>query len=197
MHRLIQNAAGGNFPTPATSETSLLALRCSQAVRPYLPEDASGNASPVSILIDTSITFSEIANAAPITLSHTSSLSVTVFADGKVLTKGDVPLNITKHELPFSLSHLEPRVAAYNLSCVATYSKQTFEAAGSLTYLPDPPSDIGSVTKMDLRTGALLARPANGKGGPFAPVFPIGFYTDFDGYLSTNLSIPTELKTQG
>ncbi|KAG6836204.1 hypothetical protein H0H93_010316 [Arthromyces matolae] len=50
---------------------------------------------------------------------------------------------------------------------------------------------------MDLRTGALLARPANGKGGPYTPVIPIGFYTQFDGYLARNLSISAELAAQG
>ena len=50
---------------------------------------------------------------------------------------------------------------------------------------------------MDLRTGALLAQPANGSGGAFAPIFPIGFYTLFDSYLATNLSIPATLASLG
>ncbi|KAF8970629.1 hypothetical protein BDZ97DRAFT_54254 [Flammula alnicola] len=50
---------------------------------------------------------------------------------------------------------------------------------------------------MDLRTGAMLARPADGKGGPFAPVFPIGFYTGFGGYLVDDFTIPAQLKAQG
>ena len=50
---------------------------------------------------------------------------------------------------------------------------------------------------MDLRTGVLLAQPANGSEGAFAPVFPIGFYTLFDSYLATNLSIPATLASQG
>ena len=36
-------------------------------------------------------------------------------------------------------------------------------------YFPDPLPSIGSVTEMDLRTGALLARPADGKAGPYSP----------------------------
>lgn len=83
------------------------------------------------------------------------------------------------------------------MTCTATLSGQTFTASGLLTYLPNPPSSIGSVTKMDLRTGALLARPANGNGGNFAPVFPIGFYTQFDSYLAKDLSIPATLAGQG
>jgi len=51
---------------------------------------------------------------------------------------------------------------------------------------------------MDLRTGALLARPANGKGGPFERVFPIGFYTSYSGYLAMNYStVLPQLKQQG
>ncbi|KAF8986820.1 hypothetical protein BDQ17DRAFT_1548363 [Cyathus striatus] len=191
---------GGNFPEPTKSSTPLLALRCSQAIRPYLPEDASSTDGSVAILIDTPLVFSHISNAAPITLSHPTSpgsLIVTVAANGKEIASGSVPLNATKHALPFSLSALTPRTAAYDLTCSATFVSQTFKAAGSLTYLPAKPASIGSVTKMDLRTGALLARPANGKGGAYAPVFPIGFYTQFDSYLAQDLTIPATLKSQG
>ena len=50
---------------------------------------------------------------------------------------------------------------------------------------------------MDLRTGAILAKPADGKGGSYAPVFPIGFYTTFDGYMAQDLNISAQLKAQG
>ena len=189
---------------PPTSNTLLLALRCSPAIRPYLAEDAkSGDPSDIAILVDTPITFSHIANAAPIGLSRDSlssqlqSVVVSVTVDGKKLTSGIVPLNATKHALPFSLSALTPRTEAYDISCTATFASEKFSATGSLSFLPDPPSTIGSVTKMDLRTGALLARPANGKGGPFAPVFPIGFYTGFGNYLVDDFTIPATLASQG
>jgi len=64
-----------------------------------------------------------------------------------------------------------------------------------LAYLPNP--QHGSVTKMDLRTGGLLAKHTNRKGGSYESVFPIGFYTNFGGYLARNLSILNELKQQG
>lgn len=190
---------GGSFPVPATSTTPLLALRCSPAIRPYLAEDALATSDDVAILIDTPVTFQQIANAAPITISSasTQSLSVTVSVNGKTLTTGNVPLNATAHPLPFKLSAITARTQAYNISCSATLSHQKFQAFGSLSFLPDPPSTIGSVTKMDLRTGALLARPANGKGGPFAPVFPIGYYTNFGGYLDKDFTIPATLASQG
>ncbi|KAF8154280.1 hypothetical protein B0H34DRAFT_784208 [Crassisporium funariophilum] len=191
---------GGRFPIPATSTGSLVALRCSPAIRPYLAEDATSNSDDIAILIDAPVTFSQISNAAPIhipNMKSLGSLSVTVSVNGKKITSGTVPLNATKHALPFSLSSLKPQIGAYEITCTASISSQTFKATGSLSFLPNPPSNIGSVTKMDLRTGALLARPANGKGGPFAPVFPIGFYTGFDNYLAQDLTIPATLKAQG
>ncbi|KAH0580021.1 hypothetical protein H2248_002836 [Termitomyces sp. 'cryptogamus'] len=190
---------GGQFPIPNELNSPLLALRCSPAIRPYLLEDAaSGDPSFVSILIDAPVTFYEISKAAPIQLqSELNTLDVAVSVEGITLVQGTVTLNSTKTSLPFSLNSLQPRTSPYNISCSAKYAGQTFEAMGSLSYLPNPPSDIGSVTKMDLRTGALLARPANGKGGSYAPIFPIGFYTQFDGYLAQNLSILAELAAQG
>jgi len=53
------------------------------------------------------------------------------------------------------------------------------------------------VVKLDARTGALLAKPANGEGGAYEPVLPIGFYTGFGDYLATNLSLIDEAKAQG
>ena len=193
--------SGGQFPIPATSSTPLLALRCAPALRPYLAEDAT-TLSPqdMAILIDAPVVFQQISNAASISIPSLNTpglLSVSVSVDGNKLTSGIVPLNATKHALSFSLSSLKPRVQAYTITCSATFSSQRYQATGSLTYLPDPPPSIGSVTKMDLRTGAILAKPADGKGGSFAPVFPIGFYTAFGGYLTQDLNISSQLKAQG
>jgi hypothetical protein len=195
--KLTEEISGGKFPIPATSPTPLLALRCGPAIRPYLAEDATSlNPQDMAILIDAPVTFQQISNAAPI-LNTPGVLSVSVSVDGKSLTSGIVPLNATKHALSFSLSSLTPRVEAYTITCSATFSSQQYQATGSLTYLPNPPPSIGSVTKIDLRTGAVLAKPADGKGGPYAPVFPIGFYTAFNGYLTQDLNISAELKAQG
>ena len=192
---------GGQFPVPATSPTPLLALRCAPAIRPYLAEDAT-TLSPqdVAILIDAPVTFQQISNAASISIPAPSTpgfLSVSISVDGNRLTSGIVPLNATKHALLFSLSSLKPRVQAYTITCSATFYSQRYQATGSLTYLPDPPPSIGSVTKMDLRTGAILAKPADGKGGSYAPVFPIGFYTTFDGNVAQDLNISAKQKAQG
>jgi hypothetical protein len=192
---------GGQFPILATSPTPLLALRCAPAIRPYLAEDAA-TLSPqdMAILIDAPVAFQHISNAASISIPALNTpglLNVSVSVDGNRLASGTVPLNATKHALSFSLSSLKPRVEAYTITCSATFSSQRYQATGSLTYLPDPPPNIGSVTKMDLRTGAILAKPADGKGGTYAPVFPIGFYTAFDGYLAKDLNILAQLKAQG
>ncbi|KAN0079814.1 hypothetical protein V8E55_009380 [Tylopilus felleus] len=186
-------APGGNFPLPSPSSDPLLALRCAPAIRPYLAEDVS---SPAAILIDAPVVYYEIANAQPIQLSDDTVLNVAVSLNGRTLATGSVPLNATAYELPFSLEGITPQKAAYSISCEATYgtTSQKFSALSALSVLPNPTNS--SVTKMDLRTGALLAKPATGLEGTYEPVFPIGFYTSFDGYL-TNLSVINELKEQG
>ncbi|KAF9239477.1 hypothetical protein BU15DRAFT_61981 [Melanogaster broomeanus] len=194
-------APGGNFQPPAASKDPLLAFRCAPAIRPYLAEDVS---SPAAVLIDSPVVYYEIANAKPIDLAagplSTQTLDVTISLNGKTLDQRPVPLNATAYELSFSLEDVTPQMAAYNVSCEATYTgsastSQTFSATTALSFLPNPTNS--SVTKMDLRTGGLLAKPATGLGGAYEPVFPIGFYTMFDDYLATNLSVIDELKEQG
>jgi len=156
------------------------------------------------------VVYSEISGAQPIDLpsgplSTAGNLDVTVSLNGKTLAKALVPLNASAYELPFSLNGITPQMTPYNLSCEATYlasksaasssSTQTYSTSAALSVLPNPTNS--SVTKMDLRTGALLAKPATGLGGEYEPIFPIGFYTTFDGYLSTNLSAVDILKEQG
>lgn len=193
---------GGAFSIPASSQSPLLAFRCAPAIKPYLAEDASSSAA---IIIDSPVVYSNIQGAEPISLpsgslSNAGTLSVTVSAGGNILASGAVPLNATAYEIPFSLGNLTPQTTPYNLSCKATYSgssssssTQAFSANSALYFLPDPTN--GAVTKMDLRTGALLAKPANG-GGSYQPVFPIGFYTEFQ-YLADNLTLIDQLAAQG
>lgn len=191
---------GGEFSIPATSSSTLLAFRCAPAIKPYLPEDVF---SPAGMLIDTYVTNSEIAGSAPISLSENGGAEevvVSVAVNGQVITRGIVPLNATKIELPFSLAELTPQKNAYEVACTAQYASevgvQRFEASANLSYLPDP-TDGSSVVKMDLRTGALLAKPATGSGGDYQTVFPVGFYTAFADYLATNLSTINAAKEEG
>lgn len=191
---------GGNFRIPSTSSTPLLSFRCAPAIRPYLPEDKDGE-----IIIDSQVTYTQIDGARPITLlplppseAGGDRLQVEITVDGKSLANGSVPLNATKYSIPFSLGPLQTRKAAYNLSCSAIYSNQSFSAFTALSYVPDPAVvNGGTVTKMDLRSGALLAKPVGKPDAAYEPVFPIGFYTSFGGYLAKNLSILNELKEQG
>ena len=185
---------GGNFPPLSPSSDPLLALRCAPAIRPYLAEDIS---SPAAVLVDALVVYHKIANAERIALCDDTTLDVKISLDGRTLATGSVPLNATAYAMPISLEGIAPRKEAYELECEATYAHtQTYWASAALSVLPNP-AHGGSVTKMDLRTGALLARPANGRGGPYEPVFPIGFFTNLDGYLASNLSLIDELKEQG
>lgn len=192
---------GGEFPIPEASSDPLLAFRCAPAVKPYLPEDMSTTAG---IIIDTPITYSRISGASPITFPQRGplgTLSVTVGLNGRTLTQGHVPLNASKFVLPFHLDGLQPQLEPFNLTCTASFAlegghTQNFETSAALSFLPDPP-DGRSVTKMDLRTGALLAKPATGAPGDYETVFPIGFYTNFGGYIASNLSLLDEIKADG
>lgn len=188
---------------PAPSKDPLLAFRCAAAMKPYLEDDVG---FPAGVLIDSPVVYSQISGAQPINLlagplSGVGKLDVTVSLNGKTLVNALVPLNASAYELPFSLDGITPQMTAHSLSCKATYlaskssSPQTYSASAALSVLPNPTNS--SVTKMDLRTGALLAKPATGLGGQYEPIFPIGFYTNFDGYLSTNLSAINILKEQG
>lgn len=196
---------GGQFVLPAQSVDPLLSFRCAPVFRPYLQEDAKSAA----FIVDTSIVYDWIAGAEPISLPSTSgsssnstglgTVSVTINV-GSVKTTVNVPLNATKFQIPVDISKLQARKAAYNVSCSATYTtpssskSQKFKTAASLLYLPDTNA---SVTKTDLRTGALWVRPADGKGGAFAPFVPQGFYINFDEYLAGNLTMIDQLKADG
>lgn len=189
---------GGQFPIPPVSITPLLAFRCTQAIRPFLPTDS--NSAEPSILISAHVTSMELHDSTPFIPPQgegQTNLSVTVSVDGQLLTSGTVPIGSTLYELPLLLSKLQARREAYTLQCSASMQDgQTFNATGKLTYLPEPSTaQIASSTKMDLRTGAILAKGPNGEG-EYQPIFPIGFYTQFDNYL-TNLTILSDLKQQG
>ncbi|KAI1787420.1 hypothetical protein LXA43DRAFT_713557 [Ganoderma leucocontextum] len=188
-------APGGEFPTPAKSSSPLLAFRCSPAIKPYLPEDASASQT---FIIDAPVVYSQVSGAAPIDLptgTPASALQVTVTVGGKTLVTGSLAPN-AKTSLSFSLKDLSPQSTPYDVECTAKYgSSHTYTAKTQLSYLPDPPNGR-SVTKMDLRTGALLAKPATGNGGDYETVFPFGFYTSFD-YLASNLAVIDTIASQG
>jgi hypothetical protein len=201
---------GGQFVLPTQSVEPLLSFRCAPVFRPYLEEDAKSAA----FVVDTPIVYDWITGAEPISVSSNSSsssgsnglgsLSVTINV-GSIHTTANVPLNATGIQIPLDISTLNAQKTAYNVTCSATYSapsssgsqcanEQKFNTSSSLLYLPDTNA---SVTKTDLRTGALWVRPASGKGGAFAPFVPQGFYVNFENHLATNLSMIDQLKADG
>ncbi|KAG2137495.1 hypothetical protein DEU56DRAFT_756073 [Suillus clintonianus] len=200
---------GGQFVLPTQSAEPLLSFRCAPVFRPYLEEDAKSAA----FVVDTPIVYDWVSGAERLSLpsgsgssggsSDMGSLCVTISV-GSVHTTANVALNSTGIQIPIDISDLKARKTAYDVSCSATYSapsssksqsanEQTFHTRTSLLYLPDTDA---SVTKTDLRTGALWVRPLSGAGA-FAPFIPQGFYVNFDLHLASNLSIIDQLKADG
>lgn len=189
---------GGQFPLPAASTSPQLALRCNPGQIPFLPDDLNTPSSV--ILVDALVRKRAITGAQPFNSTfQNSELQVTISLDGETLTTGNVCLNGSA-ALPFSLSHMSPRTTPYSLACTAvtvSSPKQIFTSIPTnLTYLPQPPDYIGSVTKLDLRTGGLLAKRARIQE-LYQPIFPVGFFTNFDGYLNDNDTALEVLKSQG
>lgn len=183
---------GGRYQEPDQSDVPLISFQCGQTIRPFIQGEDD---SAASVLVNSPITNLKIAGAVGIDTSSAQDLQVNVTVNGKTVASGSVPLNATRHELALSLNDLEPQAESYNMTCYASAGSQSFQATSLLTYLP-PPSK-GSVTKLDARTGALLARPATGEAGDYQPIFATGFYTQFGDYLASNLSLISELKDQG
>ena len=191
----------GQFPIPATTTNPQLSLRCHPALSPFLPDDLEDSSSSL-IIVDALVRDQEIAGAHPLIMPPSSSpnpeLSVSVWINGVLQTSGTVPLNGST-TIPFSLSGLSPSTEPYSLACTATLPspEQNFTSIPTtLTYLPSPPNNIGSITKLDQRTGGLLVKQA-GSQDPYEPLFPVGFFTQFDGYLSGNDAVLQELQSQG
>ena len=192
----------GQFPLLASFNEPQLALRCNPALYPFLPDDNDPtNTTSSAVLVDALVRTTDINGAQPlgtISLFRDTDLLVKVFLDGENLTSGKVPLNGSA-ALPFNLSSLSPRIQPYDLTCTATLSssQRIFDSVPSkLTYLPFLDASIGSYTKLDLRTGGLLAKRAN-DSRPYEPIFPMGFFTNIDGYLDGNRSALEDLKNQG
>jgi hypothetical protein len=197
------NPPWGQFPIPATTSSPQLSLRCQPALSPFLPDDV-GDSSTSLIIVDALVRDEEIAGALPLPGSYSpiSQLNVTVWINGVQEASGTVPLNGST-VIPFSLSGLSPSTEPYSLLCTATLPSpqgQNFTSFTSipatLSYLPSPPGNIGSITKIDQRTGGLLVKQA-GSQGPYESIFPVGFFSQFDGYLSGNENALQELQSQG
>ena len=97
----------GQFPVPATSSSTLFALRCTPIYKPYIAEDVTSNAG---FIIDTVVTHTQVRGAKPIALGPAiESMTVSISIGRNVLAVGQVPVNATKFEIPFSLTKSVPR----------------------------------------------------------------------------------------
>ncbi|EJU00465.1 hypothetical protein DACRYDRAFT_109183 [Dacryopinax primogenitus] len=124
-----------------------------------------------------------------------ATLPVHVWVDDTVLVAGEVDVGLTGIEMSFNFSQLTPRSKPYTLSCVLDLPDgQEVKAENRLTYLPPNPFN-GSTTKFDARTGATLVKSFD--TGVWEPIFPLGFYTTFGGYLEYNLTILDHTKEIG
>ncbi|KAJ6463939.1 hypothetical protein C8R45DRAFT_1175041 [Mycena sanguinolenta] len=190
---------GGQFRIPELSPASLLVFRCAPIITPYL-EDEDHTAG---LVIEAFTTNTRYNGAEPIVLGAEATagenLDVTISIDGSILSQSAVRLNSTS-ELHFPLANLsQSRKQPFTIDCTASYTsnlspeRQIFGPNAVLFYLPRP--SLGSATKRDSRTGALLVRTPGSSS--YEAVFPVGFYTSFDGYLDSNLRILDELKAQG
>lgn len=196
---------GGQFQPPASSQEPLVAFRCSPVFRPYLEEDAKD----VAFIVDSPIVYQYTQGASPISFQTSGSgcsdlgtLYITISIGNQLFAGKGITVNTTGQVISVDISSLSTQKTSYNVTCNAAYQSDTllspttqyFSANTSLLYLP---GTKGSVVKTDLRTGALWVRPTDGKGGPFQPFIPQGFYVSFEQQLANNLSLIDQLKADG
>jgi len=153
-------------------------------------------ATSASVLVDTLTTLAPLRYASPLTIP-VATITLSIDIEGLHSVYKNVRTNSTNLEFPVSLCHLLPRRQPFTLTCSAelepfSFPNETPVTSSPLLYLPSPIS--GTATSIDRKTGALMTRATN---RTFQAVFPIGFYTDFGGYLAGNLSILDEIKSQG
>ena len=112
---------GGQFPVPATSDTPLLAFRCTSTFKPYVAEDVTLNNA--GFIMDTAVTHTQVQGAKPIDLEPGVDFILVSISAEQTIPVVDVPapVNTIKFEVPFSLVELTPRKKPYDVSCSATY----------------------------------------------------------------------------
>lgn len=171
-----------------------LAFQCSPKMHVHLESDGC-NAS--SILLDTLVTFTRLRYSLPLPDSFDivapPKLGLHIEIGEERFGFSDVQFYARNLEFPVSMCSLQPRLKPYIVKCVLSLGKEkSYTSTTSLSYLPQRSS--GSVTTIDRKTGAMMVK---SPGRAYEPIFPIGFYTDFGGYLASNLSILDEIKAQG
>ena len=152
---------------------------CQPRLQPYLTKDVD-HGTPSLLLMTTLHQW------------HTARLTVWT-EDNQVVAR--LQINSSDSSVPLSLEGVQPRVEPYRLLCSLEVFPQgpRVDWHTSLVYLPEPAN--GSVSQLDAKTGGLLVRGVSDY--PPKPIFPLGFYTDFGGYIAQNLTKLRELKQQG
>ncbi|KAL8280729.1 hypothetical protein RQP46_006733 [Phenoliferia psychrophenolica] len=180
--------AASFFSAPALSSTPLLDFTCGQSVRPYVEGDKTA-----SIVVDAAVNYQ--LGTAWASSASSLSLSITV-GDRTVVSGATLAANSTGTKFSFDLDQLKAQTTAFEMSCTAQLGNggATYSASSSFLYLPPNPYN-GSVVKMDKLTGAMLV--PNKVGNSWEPLWPLGYFVTFQGYLDTNLSVLDEMKANG
>uniref|UniRef100_A0A8H7XTJ4 Uncharacterized protein n=1 Tax=Psilocybe cubensis TaxID=181762 RepID=A0A8H7XTJ4_PSICU len=184
----------GAFETLEELSAPQLAFQCAPRMHIYLESD---DCDAASIILDTLVTFTRLRYSWPLPDSFDtldpSNFSLHVDIGEERSSFSNVLFNATNIEIPVSLCSLQPRLEPYAVRCTLSLGQEkSYTSTTSLSYLPR--HHFGSVTTIDRKTGAMLVKTT---GREYKPIFPIGFYTDFGGYLASNLSILDEIKEQG
>lgn len=180
--------ADARFSYPPKSSLPLVNFQCSPVLRPYISnEDSVGG-----ILLDAEISYDVGQPFDGCAGSHLI-LRVSVESSGKVLATGEVLLGTKSNVLEFPLKLLgKATTTPKDVSCTARLSSATYTSSTQVHYLPPNPSG-GTVTKTDLRTGALLVK-AKGRDA-YEPILPFGYYASTR-VLSSQAAVD-EIKSKG
>lgn len=194
---------GGAYPVPETTPANepLLLFRCNPKFHPFI----HGDDTKAIILVDLAITHTKMNGTAPFPNASTreesegiegSEFLVSISTEYVPLLAAQVmPLGLHQ-KLAFPLLAIIPQKRAHKLTCTARRIRRgphkiednslpgAFTAHTTLSYqLPNP---NGSTVKMDSETRGLLVRTGENR---WLPLIPYGFYTAFDNYLASNLSV--------
>ena len=177
------------FPVPPISSKPFLDFQCNPAIKPYIfKEDATA-----AFILDAQITH-DIGKPFSGTSGRTVYTVSLMIGRTTLLGQRKLVAGSRGTEVAITLAALKPQLEPYNVSCTATASDGTSYHSSTLLHYY-PPNPHGSVTKIDFRTGGLLAR---GQGsGEYRSIIPFGFYTAASSYLAQNLSVIDDIKANG
>lgn len=125
-------------------------------------------------------------------------LDIRIENTNQLLASEKIRVNTTGNIVKFALNALEPQLTPYKVVIYgapsASYSNQSFSAAGELLYLPT--KRTGSMVKIDNLNGGLLVA-NNFTGYAFHKFLPFGFYTGCSNYLDYSIANVSAYKDLG